>query len=102
MAILHKLQVPTDSNSPYARARLPPPRINLKIIDGDLLDQPVDVIVNAGNISIHPWWLLISQGVSGAINKRAGLQPFPGAHRSRSNSAGTSRGNFRWRVCPNG
>ena len=46
------------------------------IIDGDLLDQDVDVIVNPWNRNIIPWWLLIPQGVSGAIKKRGGLQPF--------------------------
>jgi hypothetical protein len=35
--------------------------------DGDLLDQPVDVTVNAWNRNIIPWWLLLPQGVSGAI-----------------------------------
>jgi len=45
-------------------------------IDGDLLDQPVEVIVNAWNRNIIPWWLLIPQGVSGAIKRRAGLAPF--------------------------
>lgn len=43
---------------------------------GNLLDQDVDVIVNAWNRNIIPWWLLIPQGVSGAIKKRAGYQPF--------------------------
>lgn len=47
-----------------------------QIIEGDLLDQQVDVIVNAWNRNIIPWWLLIPQGVSGAIKRRAGLQPF--------------------------
>jgi O-acetyl-ADP-ribose deacetylase len=46
------------------------------ICDGDLLDQPVDVIVNAWNRNAFPWWLLIPQGVSGAIKRRAGLHPF--------------------------
>ncbi|MBW3638130.1 MAG: macro domain-containing protein [Armatimonadetes bacterium] len=46
-----------------------------KIIDGDLLDQKVDAIVNAWNRNIIPWWLL-PQGVSGAIKRRAGLEPF--------------------------
>jgi O-acetyl-ADP-ribose deacetylase (regulator of RNase III) len=50
--------------------------MNVTCIDGDLLDQDVDVIVNAWNRNIIPWWLLIPQGVSGAIKKRAGLQPF--------------------------
>ncbi len=43
---------------------------------GDLLDQDVEVIVNAWNRNIIPWWLLLPQGVSGAIKRRAGLAPF--------------------------
>ena len=50
--------------------------MNLRVVNGDLLEQDVDVIVNAWNRNIIPWWLLIPQGVSGAIKKRAGLQPF--------------------------
>jgi O-acetyl-ADP-ribose deacetylase len=46
------------------------------ICDGDLLDQYVDVIVNAWNRNAIPWWLLIPQGVSGAIKKRGGFKPF--------------------------
>jgi O-acetyl-ADP-ribose deacetylase len=46
------------------------------IVDGDLLDQHVDVIVNAWNRNIIPWWLLIPQGVSGAIKRHGGYQPF--------------------------
>lgn len=46
------------------------------VIDGNLLDQPVEVIVNAWNRNIIPWWLLLPQGVSGAIKKRGGYQPF--------------------------
>ena len=36
----------------------------------------VDVIVNAWNRNVLPWWLLVPQGVSGAIKRRAGLAPF--------------------------
>jgi O-acetyl-ADP-ribose deacetylase (regulator of RNase III) len=50
--------------------------MNVTVVDGDLLDQDVDVIVNAWNRNIIPWWLLIPQGVSGAIKKRGGRQPF--------------------------
>lgn len=50
--------------------------MNTKIVEGDLLEQRVDVIVNAWNRNIIPWWLLLPQGVSGAIKRRAGLQPF--------------------------
>ncbi|MEW6435400.1 MAG: macro domain-containing protein [Myxococcota bacterium] len=42
----------------------------------DLLDQPVEVIVNAWNRNLIPWWLLLPQGVSGAIKRRGGTQPF--------------------------
>jgi O-acetyl-ADP-ribose deacetylase len=47
-----------------------------EIVQGDLLDQPVDAIVNAWNRNIIPWWLLWPHGVSGAIKKRGGYQPF--------------------------
>jgi O-acetyl-ADP-ribose deacetylase len=50
--------------------------MNVTIIQGDLLDQDVDVIVNAWNRNIIPWWLLLPQGVSGAIKKRSGTGPF--------------------------
>ena len=53
---------------------MPPPTI--EIIEGDLLDQDVDVIVNAWNRNIFPWWLLLPQGVSGAIKRRGGTAPF--------------------------
>jgi O-acetyl-ADP-ribose deacetylase len=48
----------------------------ITIVEGDLLDQPVDAIVNAWNRNVIPWWLLLPQGVSGAIKRRAGLAPF--------------------------
>ena len=47
-----------------------------EILDGDLLSQDVEVIVNAWNRNIIPWWLLLPQGVSGAIKKKAGYAPF--------------------------
>ena len=50
--------------------------MDLQIVDGDLLDQDVEVIVNAWNRNLIPWWLLLPQGVSGAIKKRGGYQPF--------------------------
>lgn len=48
----------------------------LRIVEGDLLDQPVEVIVNAWNRNVIPWWLLLPQGVSGAIKRRGGYAPF--------------------------
>jgi len=50
--------------------------MDLKVVDGDLLDQDVDVVVNAWNRNVIPWWLLLPQGVSGAIKRRAGYAPF--------------------------
>lgn len=48
----------------------------VELVTGDLLNQDVEVIVNAWNRNIIPWWHLLPQGVSGAIKKRAGYQPF--------------------------
>ncbi len=50
--------------------------MNITVVEGDLLDQDVDVIVNAWNRNIIPWWLLLPQGVSGAIKRRGGKAPF--------------------------
>jgi O-acetyl-ADP-ribose deacetylase (regulator of RNase III) len=50
--------------------------VDLQIIEGDLLDQDVDVIVNAWNRNLIPWWLLLPQGVSRAIKRRGGIEPF--------------------------
>ncbi len=47
-----------------------------RIVEGDLLDQDVEVIVNAWNRNFFPWWLLLPQGVSRAIKRRAGFAPF--------------------------
>ena len=50
--------------------------MEVTIVEGDLLDQSTEAIVNTWNRNILPWWLLLPQGVSGAIKRRAGLQPF--------------------------
>jgi O-acetyl-ADP-ribose deacetylase (regulator of RNase III) len=50
--------------------------MNNEVVEGDLLDQKVDVIINAWNRNIVPWWLLLPRGVSGAIKRRGGLDPF--------------------------
>ncbi|MBW3623250.1 MAG: macro domain-containing protein [Armatimonadetes bacterium] len=50
--------------------------MDIAVVRGDLLDQNVEVIVNAWNRNFIPWWLLLPQGVSGAIKKRGGLEPF--------------------------
>ena len=48
----------------------------LTILDGNILDQNVDVIVNSWNRNIIPWWLLLPQGVSGSIKRKGGIRPF--------------------------
>jgi O-acetyl-ADP-ribose deacetylase len=47
-----------------------------EIVEGDLLDQDVEAIVNPWNRNLFPWWLLLPQGVSGAIKRRGGHAPF--------------------------
>lgn len=46
------------------------------VVTGDLLSQDTDVIVNAWNRNLFPWWMLLPQGVSGAIKRRGGTAPF--------------------------
>jgi len=70
-----------DSRSALPSQKPQPPEIKqsalkVAVVEGDLLDQDVEVIVNAWNRNIIPWWLLLPQGVSGAIKKRAGYAPF--------------------------
>ncbi len=50
--------------------------MDVRIVEGDLLDQDVEAIVNSWNRNIIPWWLLLPQGVSGAIKRHGGLTPF--------------------------
>jgi O-acetyl-ADP-ribose deacetylase (regulator of RNase III) len=50
--------------------------MQFQIVEGDLLEQPVEAIVNTWNRNMIPWWLLLPQGVSGAIKRRAGYAPF--------------------------
>jgi O-acetyl-ADP-ribose deacetylase (regulator of RNase III) len=52
------------------------PLMDLRLVEGDLLDQDVEVLVNAWNRNLIPWWLLIPQGVSRAIKRKAGSAPF--------------------------
>jgi O-acetyl-ADP-ribose deacetylase (regulator of RNase III) len=63
------------------------------VVWGDLLDQEVDALVNAWNRNLIPWWLLLPQGVSGAIKRRAGLEP-------SANWRGTARSHSAARCSP--
>jgi O-acetyl-ADP-ribose deacetylase (regulator of RNase III) len=50
--------------------------MRVQVVEGNLLDQDVEVIVNAWNRNIFPWWLLLPQGVSAEIKRRGGTAPF--------------------------
>lgn len=50
--------------------------LSITVVSGDLFEQDVDAIVNAWNVNLIPWWLLVPKGVSGELRKRAGSQPF--------------------------
>jgi len=50
--------------------------MKVEIVKGNIINQDVEVIVNSWNRNIIPWWLLLPQGVSGAIKKNAGILPF--------------------------
>jgi O-acetyl-ADP-ribose deacetylase len=73
-----------------------------EVVSGDLLDQDVEVIVNSWNRNIIPWWLLLPQGVSGAIKNKGGLQPFREVARCGAIPLGearlTSAGNLPFRA----
>jgi O-acetyl-ADP-ribose deacetylase (regulator of RNase III) len=50
--------------------------MEIQVTAGDILAQPVEAIVNPWNQNILPWWLLMPSGVSGAIKRTGGTQPF--------------------------
>ena len=50
--------------------------MDVEIVAGNIVDADTDVIVNAWNRNIIPWFLLIPMGVSGAIKKQGGFKPF--------------------------
>lgn len=76
--------------------------LDYALVEGDLLDQQVDAIVNAWNRNIIPWWLLLPQGVSGAIKRRAGYQPFKELQRlgpiTLGGAVSTSAGNLSYKA----
>ncbi|QSA95474.1 macro domain-containing protein [Methylococcus sp. EFPC2] len=55
--------------------------MQLHVIESDLLVQLVGAIVNPWNRNIIPWWRLLTQGISRAIERQAGTQPFRGVAR---------------------
>ena len=51
--------------------------MKIEHVVGDLTQQTdVDALVNAWNRNVIPWWLLLPQGVSGALKRTAGTGPF--------------------------
>lgn len=50
--------------------------MEFEIVKGDITNVDAEVIVNAWNRNIIPWFLLIPTGVSGAIKKKSGFSPF--------------------------
>ena len=65
--------------------------MTITVVEGDLLEQPVEVIVNPWNRNIIPWWLLLPQGVSGAIKRKAGTAPFREVARYGAMPLGSAR-----------
>lgn len=58
--------------------------MRVRVVEGDLLEQSTEAIVNPWNRNLLPWWLLLPQGVSGALKRRAGLAPFRELARMRA------------------
>ncbi len=50
--------------------------MDIIVVDGDVLLQLTEAIVNPWNRNIVPWWALMFQGVSAAIRRHAGVGPF--------------------------
>jgi len=44
--------------------------MKLSVVDGDITEQNVDVIVNAWNRNLFPWWTEFPHGVNYAIRRR--------------------------------
>lgn len=65
------------------------PALRVRHVAGDLLDQPVEALVNAWNPNYMPrWWP--SYGVSGALKKRTGPNPWRELHRHGFLRTGTA------------
>jgi hypothetical protein len=65
--------------------------LTVELVNGDLLEQDVEVIVNAWNQNLIPHRLLLTQGVSGAIKKRTGNEPFDALRKSGPMKLGEAR-----------
>lgn len=48
----------------------------IRVLDGDILDSKAEVVVNAWNRNLFPWWLLVPRGVARRLRATAGIEPF--------------------------
>ncbi len=49
---------------------------SITVVDGDLLGQDTDALVNPWNRNFVPRWLLMPSGVSGQLKRRTGPEPW--------------------------
>ena len=61
-------------------------------VSGDLLEQDVEVIVNAWNRNLIPWWLLLPQGRVGSDQEARGSGAVQGIEEGRGAAAWRGRG----------
>lgn len=69
--------------------------MNVELTQGDLFDQDVDVIVDAWNRNIIPWWLLLPQGVSRGDQAAWRNRSIQGGSKARPNPARRCRADLR-------
>lgn len=56
--------------------------MSFTIVTGDIVDQPVDAIVNPWNRNVIPRWLHFAHGTSKAIERTSGPAPFQELNRA--------------------
>ena len=66
---------PEDQTERVYIATCPDCYAKVTVVEGNLLDQSVDVIVNAWNRNIIPWWLLLPPASRGRSRSEAELIP---------------------------
>jgi len=65
--------------------------LQVDTVTGDIVAERTDAIVNAWNRNVIPWWFLIPQGVSRAIRRTAGTEPFKALARTGPLPLGSAR-----------
>ena len=74
----------------------------IEVVDGDLLEQDVDAIVNSWNRNVIPLSLFLPHGVSRAIQKRSGMEPFQELQRHGPIPLGGGGGHLGWQIALQG